>query len=262
MLVGFLMPGLVSARADGPAERSSGVVASSPTRVLLAFDTPTPPDETHICENGPRFKQASAGDLEQVTVCTFDENGDPAATDAGPEHLQFTVTPASDPEPGAIRIHETPPSETSGAEAEGHLVLDAVHEGDEYLNVFLLDGNGVVLDKAWIELRVTRTCFCGPVAREISISLGYERARGKVEAVPFDEPDCESDQMVNIYRRLRGPDGFIGSVQTNSPGTYSFFTGHVKGRYYSTVTPSSEIDSEDGDQMYCEAAGSPVVRRA
>jgi hypothetical protein len=235
-----------------------GTLASE---VFLAFNDPAPGSASDPCRTGTTFKQNLEGDIENITVCTFDSNGNPVPTDTSTRRLQFTVTGAQGEEPTAIRIQGNPPSETSGTSGQASFTIEAVHEGDNFLNVVLLNGNGDAIDSFSIEKQVHRAPRTRQVERNVTIQLGFKRARGKVSTPLTVDPECVVGQTVNVYKRRRGPDDFIGTDQTNSRGAYGVFTGHVRGRYYARVLASSQTDADNGDTLDCLAAQSPTKKR-
>jgi hypothetical protein len=248
--------------ADAPTALKTTLTVhwgTSPTEVFLVFNNPAPSNASDPCRTGTTFKRNEVGEHDDLTVCTFDSSGNPVPTDTSGSLLQWTITGAQGEEPTAVRFNPAPPpDETTGAGASATAGVDAVQEGDNFINVFLLNSNGDVVDSFSIEKQVHRGTQTRPVATNLTARKGRKFIRGKAKA---SESECESARSVTLFRRRRGPDETIGNDTTNQFGRWGVKTGKRRGTYYARVAASVTTDTQTGDTLNCGSDQSKDVRR-
>ena len=229
------------------------------TEVFLAFNNPAPSNTADPCRTGTTFKRNDVGDHDDLTVCTFDSNGNPVPTDTSAQRLQWTITGAQGEEPTAVRFNPAPPpDETTGTSATAQAGVDAVQEGDNFINVFLLDSNGDVIDAFSVEKQVHRSPITRNIKTNLTAKKGRKFIRGKAKSA---ESECQSGRQVTLFRRRKGPDDVVGSDNTNQFGRWGVKTGHRRGTYYARVAASQTTDAQTGDTLNCLADQSKDVRR-
>jgi hypothetical protein len=175
-------------------------------------------------------------------VCTFDSSGNPTSTDTSAARLQWSITGAQGEETTAVQFNPAPPpAETSGGSASAIAAIDAVREGDNFINVFLLDANGAVLDSFSLEKQVHRS---GDRSAVTSLTARASRrfVRGKAKTTIAA---CKPDRKVTLFRRRRGIDDVVGTDQTNRFGRWAIKTGNRPGTYYARIAATSTFDADD-----------------
>jgi len=234
--------------------------ATRATEVFLAFNNPAPSNAADPCRTGTTFKRNDVGDHDDLTVCTFDSNGNPVPTDTSAQRLQWTITGAQGEEPTAVRFNPAPPpDETTGSGATATAGVDAVQEGDNFINVFLLDSNGDVIDAFSVEKQVHRAPITRDIPTNLTAKKGRKFIRGKAKS---SESECRSNRNVTLFRRRKGPDDVVGSDSTNQFGRWGVKTGRRRGTYYARVSAAQTTDAQTGDTLNCLADQSQDVRRS
>ena len=248
--------------ADSPPSLKATLTVhwvTEPTEVFLVFNNPAPTNAADPCRTGTTFKRNDIGDHDELTVCTFDSSGNPVPTDGSAARLQWTITGAQGEEPTAVRFNPAPPpDETSGSAASAQAGIDAVDEGDNFVNVFLLDSNGDVIDAFSIEKQVHRPPGQRNVPTNLTAKKSRKFVRGKAKS---SESECQPHRTVTLFRRRKGPDDVIGTDATNQFGRWGVKTGHRRGTYYARVSASQTTDTQTGDTLNCLADQSKDVRR-
>lgn len=130
--------------AAPPSARA--VSAGTPSEVYVAFDSPAPGDPSDPCRTGTTFARGDVGDHDEITVCTFDSDGNAAPTQSSSHHLRWDISPKRELEPVAFSFNPAPPKETVGPGGSAGVAVDTVRGGDNFVDVFLVDGNGDVID--------------------------------------------------------------------------------------------------------------------
>ena len=233
--------------------------ATRATEVFLVFNNPAPSNGADPCRTGTTFKRNDVGDHDGLTVCTFDSNGNPVATDISAERLRWTIRGAQGQESTAVRFNPAPPpDETTGSGASAQAGVDAVQEGDNFIEVCLLDSNGDVVDCFTIEKEVHRSPIVRNVPTNLTARKGRKFIRGKARS---SETECQPGRKVRLYRRRRGPDKKVGSHTTNQFGRWGVYVDDRHGTYYARVAASQTTDAQTGDQLNCLADQSKDVRR-
>lgn len=130
--------------------------ASAPTQeVLLAFNSPAPSNASDPCRTGETAKQSKIGDHDSITVCTFGSGGIPLPTDASSDRLVWAITDIYGATSAAVSFDQAgPPPETTGAGATAQAAIDSVQVGEVLVTVFLVEGNGTLIDSSSLELQV------------------------------------------------------------------------------------------------------------
>ena len=95
---------------------------------------------------------------------------------------------------------------------------------------------------------------CPAVTRALTLSYSKskEAFKGVLAAL---EPSCVSDDLVTVWKRVRGNDEKIGADAVNARGKYVVSKRGRPGRYYSTVN-----ERVVPDVAACGAATSPTLR--
>ena len=228
-----------------------------PTDVFLAFNDPAPSNAADPCRTGVTFKHNVVGDHDILTFCTFDSNGNPVSTQGTGYTLQWTITGAHGQEQTAVRFNPAPPPNGTGSNAQGTAEVDAVHEGDNFIQVCLLDPNGDVVDCFSIEKQVDAAPGVRNVPTNLTAKKGRKFIRGKAKSA---ESECQSGRHVTLFRRRKGPDDVVGSDSTNQFGRWGVKTGHRRGTYYARVAASQATD-RNGEQLNCLGDQSKDIHR-
>ena len=231
---------------------------SRPSEVSLAFNDPVPSDPSDPCRSGTTFKRNDIGTHDDLTVCTFDADGEPLRTDTFTSHLEWS-TYGTKGGPSTLRFNPFPPlDETSGAAAAALVGLDALSAGDNYVQVDLVSSSGTVLDSSVVEEQVRAPS----TTRDIATRLGLHKAggfmRGKARAA---EQGCRLGRAVTLFRRHRGRDPVIGTDHTNQFGRWRIRSGRRRGTYYARVAAATVVDEPTGDTLNCLADQSRTLRR-
>jgi hypothetical protein len=227
------------------------------SEVFLAYNNPAPTNPSDPCRTGVTFKANDVGDFDDITVCTFDSSGNPVPTNPGAQRLQWTITGAQGEEPTAIRFNPAPPpDETSGSGASASARIEAVQEGDNFVNVFLLDSNGDVVDAFSLEKQVHGENQPRDVTTNLTARKSKIRIRGKANT----ESECQPGRSVTLFKRRRGPDNVIGTDDTNSLGRWSV-PARGRGTYYARIAGSTATDNQGGGVLNCLPDQSNDVRR-
>ena len=231
------------------------------SEVFLAFNNPAPANAADPCRTGVTFKANTVGDHDDITVCTFDSSGNPVPTDISPQRIQWSITGAQGEEPTAIRFNPAPPpSETSGSGASAQAGIDAVQEGDNFVNVFLLNANGDVVDTFFLEKQVHESDE-PPPPRDVPTVLTIKKSPKFIRGKAQTEDECQPGRQVTLFRRRRGPDSVIGVDTTNSLGRWGVRTGKRRGTYYARIAAGQATDAQTGGQLNCLPDQSRDVRR-
>lgn len=232
--------------------------AGPPSEVFLAFTAPVASDPADPCRTGTTYKQNSAGDHDDVVVCTYDGNGAPSPTDASTAHLQWAITRPYDGSPGIRFNPSPPPDETTGDAATATAGIDAFEQiDDNVVTVSLLDGSGGIVDSFSIEKDVKSTPENLPVPTRLTAHRDGKLIGGRAVSA---EPRCEPGRQVDLYRRRKGPDVWVGSDTTNRSGEWGVLAGFRRGTYYARVMHTT-IATDDGGERTCQADQSNDVRR-
>jgi hypothetical protein len=248
--------------ADAPAALKATLTvhwSTAASEVFLAFNNPAPNNAADPCRTGTTFKRNNEGDHDDITVCTFDSNGNPVPTDTSSRRLQWTITGAQGEESTAVRFNPAPPpDETTGSGASATAGIDAVQEGDNFINVFLLDANGDVVDTFSLEKQVHGETPPRNIRTNLTAKKGRKFIRGKANSA---QTECQADRSVTLLRRRKGPDDVMGTDTTNAFGRWGVRTGRHRGTYYARVAAFTTIDTQTGGQLNCLADQSKDVHR-
>ena len=242
-----------------PSASATAGPTGAPADVFLAFAEPAPTDPSDPCRTGVTFRRNDIGDHDEIVVCTFDSNGDPAPTDTSNAVLQWRITGVQN-EPTVRFNPSPPPAETTGAGATAIAGIDAVNfAGDNEISVSLLDATGALVDSFSVEKEVLEGCIC---PRNIPTELTAHKERRVIKGRAKSQvPECEPRRDVTLFRRRQGKDDVIGFDKTNASGEWSIESGRRGGTYYARVTAASFEDPETGTTRNCLADQSDDVRR-
>jgi hypothetical protein len=230
-----------------------------PAEIFLAFADPAPSDAGDPCRTGSTYRQNAVGDHDDVVVCTFDASGVPSPTNVSSTHLRWSISTAYGGGSTAVRFNPSPPpAETSGSAATATAGIDAIEETeDNVVNVSLLDDRDAVVDSFSIEKDVRFGPEELPPWTRLTAHKDRKFIGGKAVSV---EPRCEPRRQVDLYRRRKGQDDWIGSDTTNRAGQWRVVTGRRRGTYYARA-PAKLIDNWSGGHETCMADQSNDVRR-
>ena len=230
---------------------------SRPSKVLLTYNDPAPSDPSDPCRSGTTFKRNAVGDHDDLTVCTYDEDGDPLATDTFQSHLEWSIDGAGSAA-ATVGFNPAPPVETSGAGAVALVGFDALSPGDNFVTVDLVSASGTVLDSFELEKQVRAPTSTRDVVTELTARKKTRFIRGKAKA---SDAECRAGRTVTLYRRRPGPDPAIGTATTTQSGRWRVRTGRRRGTYYARIAFVTTTDTVTGDTLHCLADQSERVRR-
>jgi hypothetical protein len=231
---------------------------TQPDQVFLAFTDPGPVNPSDPCRSGTTFKRNEVGDIDDLIVCTYDSNGNPIATDTNDFRIVWSITGAQGNEPTAIRFTSSPPQETSGSGGTANTSVVAERQGDNFVNVFLLDREGEIEDDFFIEKQVEGENQPRNVQTNLTAKKARRKVRGKAKTPGAAE--CRANRQVTLFKRTPGPNQVIGQDTTNSFGRWAVRVPKPRrGRYYARVAASSATDNT-GQTLNCLADQSDDVR--
>ena len=247
--------------ADAPTNLKDTLTltyGTQPSEVFLAFNDPAPTNPADPCRTGITFKRNNVGDTDDITVCTYDSNGNPQATDSNNFRIVWEIQGAQGNEPTAVRFEGSPPQETSGSGATASTRVVAEQQGDNFIEVFLLDSNGEVVDDFAIEKQVEGE----NVPQRINTNVRARKARLKVRghvSTP-QNGQCRANREATLYKRQRGSDRVIGVDFTNDRGRVGIKKGNRRGVFYIRVSQVTRTDPNNGNTLNCLSGQSDDVR--
>jgi hypothetical protein len=230
-----------------------------PTHVHLVFFSAAEPggaDPLDPCHTGDQNKENTTGDVDDLLACTFDDFDNPISTEGeGNGRLQWFIVPSGGGELTATRFlpGTSPPSDTTGPEAQAAAQIQAFRTGNDIISVELENvatGSGVSTDDDvdQVQKRVT-----GAPKPKIDSTITIKgKFRGKVKSA---KGKCRKNRTVILKKVRPGSDKTVGTDKTNAQGKWKIKRPNAKGRFYAKAQRKETL------KLICRKARSKTVKR-